>query len=179
MTMILRHQNLMLALRAEMGWPSFKPVNDCLAFTSGKVMTMEVGMEIARIATMLGKDLIYSGWASTTAIKPTSFSLAYREMLSVDVVDKLVPYAANDTAPVTLVSIRGDEVFAIDRRGSLVRLSGKPTNIRKGRELAMKRIKATAAAMNDTLLPTNRFVPIGQDWIAPDTMPVETVVRFG
>jgi hypothetical protein len=179
MTMMLRHQNMMLALRAEMGWPSFKPSNDCLAFTSGKVMTMEVGMEIARIATMLNKDVIYSGWASTTTTRPTGFSLAYREMLSVDVVDELVPYAANDTAPLTLVSIRGDEVFAIDRRGSLIRMSGKPKNIRKGRELAMKRIKKTAAAMDDTLLPTNRSVPTGQDWIEPDAVPVQTIVRFG
>lgn len=179
MEMMLRHQNTMLALRAEMGWPTFKPANDCLAFTSGKEMDVTTGMEIARIAQMLGKDVIYSGWASTKAIRPTGFTVGYRMMFSVDIVDKLVPYAANDTDPVTLVSTRGDEFFAIDQRGSLVRSAGKPTDIRKGRERAMKRIKARAAVMNDTLLATNRFVPTGQDWIEQDIGPLETVVRFG
>lgn len=178
MEMMLRHQNVMLALRAEMGWPSFKLANDCLAFTSGKEMDVETGMEIARIATMLGKDVIYAGWASTKAPKPTGFTVGYRMMFSVDIVDKVVPYAANDTAPLTLVSTRADEFFAIDQRGSLVRVPGKPIDIRKGRELAMKRIRARAAAMDGALLPTNRLVPTGQDWIEPDAAPVETVVRF-
>lgn len=179
MEMMLRHQNLMLALRAEMGWPLCKPANDCLAFSSGQEMNMQVGMEIARIAQMLGKDIVYSGWSSSKATKPTGFSLAYREMLTVDVVDKLVPYAANDADPVTLVSTRADEYFAIDRRGNLVRVAGKPRDIGKGRQLAMKRLKARAATMRDTLLPGNRHLPTGQDWIEPDAAPVETVVRFG
>lgn len=177
MKMMLHHQNTMRALRVEMGWPSFKPANDCLGFSSGKEMDFDTGMEIARIAQMLNKDIVYSGWASINATKPTAFTLAYREMLTVDIIDKLVPYAANDLAPVTLVSIRADEFFAIDSRGSLVRVPGKPKDIRKGRELAMKRIKTRVAAMDDTLLPNNRFVPTGQDWIEPEA-PTATVVRF-
>ena len=178
MKAILHQQNMMRALRVEMGWPRFKPANDCLAFTAGKPIKVATGMEIARIATMLGKDVIYSGWSSTKAAQPVSFALAYREMLSVDVVDRLVPYAANDTALLTLVSIRTDEYFAIDQRGSLVRVPGRPKDVRKGRERAMQRIRATAAAMDDTLLSTNRFVPTGQDWIEPDTAQVETIIRF-
>jgi hypothetical protein len=179
MEMMLRHQKLMLALRAEMGWPLCKPANDCLAFSSGEEMNMKVGMEIARIAQMLGKDIVYSGWASTKAIKPTSFSLAYRMMFSVDIIDKLLPYAANGSDPVTLVSARADEFFSVDRRGTLARVAGKPQDIGKGRQLAMKRLKARAAAMGDTLLSGNRHLPTGQDWIEPDAAPVETVVRFG
>jgi hypothetical protein len=179
MEMMLRHQKLMLALRAEMGWPLCKPANDCLAFSSGQEMNMHVGMEIARLAQMLGKDIVYSGWASTKATTPTGFSLAYREIFTVDVVDKLVPYAANDSDPVTLVSTSADEYFAIDRRGSLVRVVGKPRDIGKGRQLAMKRLKARAATLGDTLLSGNRHLPTGQDWIEPDAAPVETVVRFG
>jgi hypothetical protein len=179
MKMMLRHQKLMLSLRAEMGWPLSKPANDCLAFSSGKEMNMQVGMEIARIAQMLSKDIVYSGWSSTKAIRPSSFSLAYRMMFSVDIIDKLVPYAANDTDPVTLVSTRADEHFAIDRRGNLVRVAGKPRDIGKGRQLAMKRLKARAATLGDTLLAGNRHLPTGQDWIEPDAAPVETVVRFG
>lgn len=42
----------------------------------------------------------------------------------------------------------------------------------------MKRIKARAAAMDNSLLANNRFVPTGQDWIEPDRAQIETVVRF-
>ena len=178
MEMMLHHQNMMIATRLEMGWPRFKPANDCLAFSSGKAMDVETGMEIARIASMLGKDVIYAGWASTKATKPTGFSLAYRMMMSVDVIDRLVPFAANDEVPIVLVSTRSDEHFAIDRRGSLVRVAGKPKDIGKGRRLAMKRINATAATLRIEMLASNRFVPTGQDWIEPD-VPAETVVRFG
>ena len=37
-TMSLRHQNFMLAVRREMGWPAFKPANDAIAFCSGRQM---------------------------------------------------------------------------------------------------------------------------------------------
>ncbi len=179
METILRHQNTMLALRQQMGWPLIKPANDCIAFTSGRPTDYEVGMEIGRIATMLGKDLIYSGWSSVRAKEPTGFTIAYREMLSVDIVDRVVPYAANDDAPVVLVSTRGDEFFAIDPRGSLVRVDGKPKRLGEGRKRAMRRIKAAAATMRDDLLPGNRRMLWGAETIEPDTSAVETIVRFG
>ena len=99
-------------------------------------------------------------------------------MLSVDIVDRLVPYAANDEAPIVFVSTRADEHFTVDSRGSLVRVPGKPKAIGKGRKLAMKRIKATAASMGNELLENNRWVAPGADWIQPEA-PTETIVRFG
>ncbi len=177
-TMQLRHQKFMLAVRREMGWPAFKPANDCLAFCSGRVMDVETGSEMARIAQMLGKDAVYTGWKNAVAPAPIGFTIVYRELLAVDIVDRVVPYAANDDAAVVFVNTRADETFAVDRRGSLIRQSGKPTNIGKGRALAMKRIKATAATLADTLLDGNRYVPWGAATVAPEA-PIETIVRFG
>lgn len=177
-TIGLGHQNFMLALRREMGWPSFKPANDCIAFCSGRQMDVAVGSEMARIAQMMRKDAIYTGWDSMKATTPLGFTIVYRELLTVDVVDRVVPFAANDDAAVVFVSTRADEMFAVDRRGALVRISGKPKNIGIGRKLAMKRIRATAATMSNELLANNRFVPTGGAWVEPET-PVETIVRFG
>lgn len=177
MEMMLHHQNFMLAVRQQMGWPAFKPANDAIGWTSGREVDFEVGSEVARIAQMLSKDLVYAGWASTRAKDPTSFCVAYREMLTIDIVDRLVPWAASDEAPLVLVSTRADEYFAIDRRGSLVRVEGRPRNIGKGRKLAMKRIKVAAATMGDEMLANNRVVPTGGEWIAPET-PIETIVQF-
>ena len=177
-TVPLHHQNFMLAVRREMGWPAFKPANDAIAFCSGRRMDFEVGSEMARIAQMLGKDAVYTAWTDTKATRPLGFAIVYREMLAVDIVDRVMPYAANDDAPIVFVSTRADEIFAVDRRGSLVRVPGKPKNIGKGRQLAMKRITATAATMGDHLLDGNRFVPFGSERIEPDAS-VDTVVRFG
>ncbi|WP_394269546.1 hypothetical protein [Qipengyuania sp.] len=178
MKMMLHHQNFMLAVRQQMGWPPFKPANDAIGFSSGREMDIHIGMEIARIARLMRKDLVYSGWASAKATEPTGFTIAFREILTVDIVDRLVPFAANDEAPIIFVSTRADEHFAVDRRGSLVRVPGKPKNIGRGRKLAMKRIKTVAATMGDTLLENNSWIAPGADWIEPEA-PVETVVRFG
>ena len=177
MEMLLHHQNIVLAIRLEMGWPAFKPANDCIGFCSGRSMDFEIGTEIARIAQMLGRDLVYSGWASSKATEPTGFTVAFRELLSVDIVDNLVPYVANGDAPLLLVSTQRDEFFAIDRRGSLARMTGKPMNIGKGRKLAIKRIKATAATLSTELLESNCFVKPGAS-IEPVATPIETVVCF-
>ncbi len=174
----LRHQNFMLAVRREMGWPAFKPANDAIAFCSGRRMDIEVRTEVARIATAMRKDAVYTGWVNIRATMPLGFTIVYRERLTVDIIDRVVPYAANDDAPIVFVSTRADEHFAVDTRGSLVRISGKPGNIGTGRKLAMKRIRTAAATMGDELLADNRFVPFGSDWIEPET-PAETVVRFG
>ena len=178
MEMMLRHQNLMRALRQQMGWPPHKPANDCIAFSSGKPGNFEVGMELGRIAQMLGKDVIHSGWADARATSPVGFSIAYRELLAVDIIDRVLPYAANDKAAIVLVSTRADECFAIDRRGSLVRVPGKPKSLAAGRRLAMKRIKTASKSMGDELLANNRHVAWGAPVIEPEA-PVETIVRFG
>mgnify|MGYP005984364197 CR=1 FL=1 len=177
-TIGIGHQNFMLALRREMGWPTFKPANDCIAFCSGRRMDFEVGSELARIAQTLRKDAIYSSWDKMSATKPLGLSIAYRELLSVDIIDRLVPFAANDDAPVIFVSTRSDESFVLDGRGSLIRVAGKPKAIGAGRKLAMKRICATAATLQSELLADNQFVPFGSAWVEPEA-PVETVVRFG
>lgn len=177
MEMMLHHQNMMLAIRREMGWPPFKPCNDAIGFCSGRPMDFETGTEIARIAQELGKDIVYSGWASTKTTQPTGFCVAYRMMFSVDIVDRLVPYAANNDTPLLLVSTRADEYFAVDQRGTLQRMTGKPKNIGTGRKLAMKRIKATAATMSSEMLEGNRFVPTGA--VVELKAPSEIVVRFG
>ncbi|WP_278374020.1 hypothetical protein [Sphingobium xenophagum] len=177
-TMSLRRQNFMLAVRREMGWPAFKPANDAIAFCSGRQMDLEVGSELARIAQMVRKDAVYTGWGKPAATTPIGFTIIYRELLTVDIIDRVVPYAANDEAPIVFVSTREEEFFAVDRRGTLIRVPGKAKNIGKGRKLAMKRIRATAEAMGDHLLENNRFVPTGAEWIEPEA-PVETIVRFG
>lgn len=177
MNVQLNRQNIMLALRQTMGWPPYAPANDCLAFTSGRPMDVENGIEIGRIATALGKDVIYSGWASESAREPSGFTIAYRMIDSVDIVDRIVPYVANDGSPVILISTTQDEHFAIDARGSLVRAAGKPQAPGKGRLLAMKRIKALAKNLRTTLLEQNRHVPVGAPVERP--APAETIVRFG
>lgn len=178
MNIVMRRQNTMLALRQQMGWPPFAPVNDCIAFVAGKVSDFEVGMELGRIARMLGKEVIYSGWASVGATSPAGFTIAWRDLLTVDIIHRVLPYAANDMAPVVLVSTIRDEHFAIDQRGSLVRVPGRPKSLSAGRRLAMKRIKAAAKTMGDDVLPGNRYVRWGADTIPHDATPVETVVRF-
>ena len=177
-TIPLHHQNFMLAVRREMGWPTFRPANDCIAFCSGRSMDFAVGSEMARIAQTLRKDAVYTGWANTRVALPTSFAIVYRELLTVDIVDRVVPYAANDDAPLVFLSTRADEFFAVDRRGALVRVPGKPKAIGAGRKVAMKRIRATAATLGDELLENNRFVPTGAEWSEPEAS-FETIVRFG
>lgn len=177
-TIGLGHQNFMLALRREMGWPTFKPANDCIAFSSGRRMDLAVGSEVTRIAQMMRKDVVYTGWDSMKATTPLGFTIIFRELLTVDIVDRVVPFAANDDAPIVFVSTWSDEMFAVDRRGTLVRIPGKPRNIGTGRKIAMKRIKTTAATLGDELLADNQFVPPGGAWMEPET-PLETIVRFG
>jgi hypothetical protein len=177
MDMAMWHQNTSLALRLEMGWPIFKPVNDCISFTAGRAVDFQQGLELGRIAQILGKDVIHSSWASGKAVKPAAFCVAYRELLAVDIIDRVVPFAANDDDRVILVSTRSDEHFAIDGRGSLVRVAGKPKRLGEGRKRAMKRIKTVASTLGGEMLASNRLVPIGGT-VAPE-VPFETTVRFG
>ena len=177
-TIGISHQKFMLAVRRELGWPSFRPAYDCIAFCSGRRMDFKVGTEMARIAQALRKDAVYTGWENMAATTPLGFTIVYRDLLAVDVVDRVLPYAADNDAPIVFVSTRADEHFAVDQRGSLARIPGKPKAIGTGRKLAMKRIRATAATMGDELLAGNRFVPPGGEVIEQDA-PVAMVVRFG
>lgn len=176
-TTFSHHQNFMLAVRRLMGWPGFRPANDCLCFASGRAVDFETGTELARISQQSRKDVIYTSWANTRARRPSGFTIVCRELLTVDVVTRVVPWCATAEEPLVFLSIRDDEFFALDRRGTLVRLPGRPAGIARGRQLAMKRIAATAATMSDDLLTGNHFVRTGADWVEPE-VPVETVVRF-
>lgn len=176
-TMQLRHQNFMWAVRREMGWPAFRPINDCLAFSSGQAFDFEVGTELGRLAQAMRKDIIYSSWASTEAREPMGFTVAIRELLSVDVIDRVFPWAGDKTTPIVFVSTSSDEVFVVGRRGLLERMTGKPPRLGEGRKLAMKRIRAAAAVMEGELAENTICVPTGGAWIEPD-QPLETIVRF-
>lgn len=174
---LLHHQKFMLAVRREMGWPGFRPANDCLFFASGRLLDAVGGADLARISQQGRKDVIYSGWTNTRAKQPAEFAIAYRELLTVDIVTRLVPWCADAEAPICLVSTRDNEMFALDGRGTLARTTGKPPSLARGRQLAMRRIVARSKMMGDGLLDNNRAVPTGGDWCEPD-VPMETVVRF-
>ena len=174
----LRQQNIMTALRVEMGWPEYTPANNCITFCSGNPLSIEVGREMARISQQVCKDAVYAEWVDPKAKEPGRFSVIYREMEAVDVIDRVMPYASDEQAPIILVRTRGpDEHFAIDARGSLQRVPGKPKNIGAGHKLAMKRIKAKAATLGSKLFANNQIVEHGADWIQPDADAV-TFVRF-
>ena len=167
----------MRALRILLGWPPYAPANDCIAFSSGRSMDLEQGLEIGRIAHSIGKDVIHSSWANPIAREPAGFTIAYRMIDNVDIVQRVVPFAIDDTSRLILVSTTSDEHFAIDSRGSLARASDRPKRMGKGRALAMKRLKALAATLDERLLDDNRQVPIGAP--VKRTPTAGTVVRFG
>jgi len=148
-TTSVRQQNFMHALRMAMGLPLHRLTNDAIAWTFGQPMDFAVGVEMARIAQVIQQDAVYVSFASESANRPCGFAVVYRELDMVDVVDNCVPHAASADAPITLVNIRSNEHFAVDRRGSLVRLEGKPANLAAGKKLAMSRIRVAAAAMGD------------------------------
>lgn len=173
----VRQQNFMHALRSQMGLPLHQLVNDVVAFTFGQPMDMQVGLEMARIAQMIQKDAVYVSFANDAARRPSGYSVIYRELHMVDVIDNCVPYAASDGAPVVLVSTRADEQFAIDSRGSLIRLQGKPSNIAAGRKLAMQRILAAAAKMGDAQMASCQIVRPGDAPIAQKPLG-ESIVCF-
>lgn len=174
---LIHHQNTMLAVRTEMGWPAYRPANDAIGFTSGRVLDADVGAELARLAQAMRKDLIYSQWRDVRSKDPAAFTIVYRQLHAVDIVDRVIPWAANDTAPVVFLSTRTDETYAIDARGSLTRIFGRPAKIAAGRKLAMKRIKAAATTKGDELLANNTFLKPGQPWVEP-VASAGTIVRF-
>lgn len=173
----VRQQNFMHALRMNMGLPLHQLVNDSIANTFGQPMDFQVGLEMARIAQLIQKDAVYVSFASDTANKPIGFTVIYSELNMVDVIDNCVPYAASDNAPVVLVSTRANEHFAVDSRGSLIRLPGKPANIAAGKKLAMKRIRVAAAAMGDAQMAGCQIIRPGAAPIAQNPQ-VEPIVCF-
>ncbi len=175
----IKTQNIAWGLRQEMGYPLFAPANDCTAFAGGGIADLAKGMEIAVLATQMRKDVIYLGWRTVADAAPARFAVALREMLQVDWIDGLFPHAADDTAPIVLVSSGRDEHIAVGPRGLLERRAGKPRALRVGKARAMRRIRPAASTMADRLAENNVFLPRGDAWREPPASPGETIIRFG
>lgn len=176
----VRNQNFAWGLRQEMGYPLFAPANDCTAFAGGAVPDIAYSMEICCIASAMRKDIVYLGWSNVDDVEPSGIAVALRHMLHVDWIDRLLPWAADVASPIVLVSTRRDEHIAVGARGLLEQRVGKPAKaLRKGKRLAMQRIRRAAATMGDTLAEGNVFLPRGSEWRDPPRSSGETVVRFG
>lgn len=148
-----------LAVRTQLGLPLFRPANDAIALACGVEFDVDKGQVLARLAAEMRKDIVYISWPKRQAKQPGQFVLVYRGRLTVDVVQDVVPYAANDDEPLSLVNVRAGEHFLLDERGSLTRLDGVPTNLRQGTARAFRRMRAEARR-------TKRGLPIAQ-WVAP------------
>lgn len=175
----IKMQNFAWGLRQQMGYPLFAPANDCTAFAGGGLADFAKGMEVACLATQMRKDIVYLGWTDPADAAPTTFAVAIREMLQVDWLDRMVPWAADDISPILLVSIQHDEHVVVGSRGLLERPTGKPAKeLGKGRKLAMQRIRRAAATMGDHLAANNVLLAPGEAWREPSTPSGDAVVRF-
>lgn len=175
----IRMQNFAWGLRQQMGYPLFAPANDCTAFAGGGHADFAKGMEIACLASQMRKDVVYLGWTGVADAAPTTFAVAIREMLQVDWLDRMVPWAADDVSPILLASTRHDEHVVVGSRGLLERRSGKPAKaLGKGRKLAMQRIRRAAATMGERLAANNVLLAPGEAWREPPALSGDTVVRF-
>jgi hypothetical protein len=157
-----------LAVRSQLGLPLFRPANDAICFAGGVGFDLEKGQDLARLAMEMRKDIVYVSWPKRQAKQPTKFVLVYRGRLTIDVIEDVVPYAANEDAPVTFVNARGDEHFCLDERGSLTRCEGVPKNLRQGTARAMRQMRANARHSGRGL-PIAQWVPPGGAWIEPET----------
>lgn len=177
---MLNTQNYCLAVRQQLGYPLFKPANDCTTFASGGIADITKGLEIAQLAETMRKDVVYTAWNDLADREPASIGVALREMLCVDWIDRCFLWAANDTAPLVIVPTRLHEHIIVGTRGFLERRPGRPAqNLGKGKKLALARVRRAAATMGDELLQGNVFVPTGGEWREPTMTACETIVRFG
>lgn len=174
----IKNQNIAWGLRQQMGYPLPAPANDCTAFAGGGLADLAKGMEIAVLATQMRKDVIYLGWRTVADAAPATFSVALREILQVDWIHGLIPYASDDIAPVLLVTTRREEHIAVEPRGLLERRPGKPGALGTGKARAMRRIRRAAATMADRLADNNVFMLRGEAWREPPTSSGETIIRF-
>lgn len=174
----LTSQNWMWAVRREMGWPAEKPACDSIAWAAGRLFDIELGLDLARHTQTLRKDIVYGGWPKADARAPFNYTVALRELMTVDLVTRLIPYAADETTPVVLVSTRSNEHFTIGSRGLLERHPGKPCGLARGRALATKRIRRTAASMGDEICPDNLWIRNGEDVVEPAPTAQGIVARF-
>lgn len=148
-----RQQNQLHALRQAMGLPLHRTVNDAIAFSIGKMMDLQYGVELARYAAEVQKDCIHVGFAHAGAKRPGGYAVVYRELCEVNIFRRCLPYAASEDAPVVLVSVNEKEQFCIDARGSLQRIPGLPEQLGAGNRRALFRMRRIVATMGDASIP--------------------------
>lgn len=176
---MLKMQNHALAIRQELGYPLYKPIDEIPAFTGGGTADIARAMEIAAVAQAMRKDLVYVAWGDPADSKPVDYAVAFREPNFVDWIDRCFFWSADETSPIVIVSSRRDEHFARSARGLLERRPGIPAkNMTKGKKLAMRRILSAAAAMSDQLAKDNVYLPRGSSWSEPVAASGECIVRL-
>lgn len=142
-----RQQYYVHALRMTMGLPLRQPTNDAVMYRLGDPLDLTLGAELARVVQDLQKDTISVSFATGNANRPSDISIVYLELDHVDVVSGLEVYAASPGQPVMLINTRAHEHFAVDRRGSLARIPGKPTDLVSGKKRAVKMIREAASRL--------------------------------
>lgn len=160
--MAVRHQQLSLAIKVELGFQICSLPNDCLTMAAGSVADPVKAIELAKVAASLKTDLVYLGFRTGKAKDPYQIGLAYRDDLVVDWRDCLQLYAADQTSPLILIDEQRRQFFERGLRNQLIRFGGIPSDLAKGRRLAMARVRRTAAIMPAELSDTNYHVPLGE-----------------
>lgn len=175
---LIKSQNYCLALRRELGYPAYAPLNHTLAFSSGGPAHAEKALTLARHAIVMGRDMIYCAWDSFAPAEPTSIALAIRELTHVDVITDCFLWASDAAVPLAIVAPRRNAHFVLGPRGHLERRSGMPAQqLNRGKRLARQRVRRVAMLMSADLLPGNQFVPRGE-CVAPAAPPQGALVRL-
>lgn len=179
--MALTHQmmqNHCLSIRTELGYPLFAPANATLAFSAGRKFDFSVGMDLVRHAERGGKDFVYAGWSSVTDDLPGDYTLVIRQQASIDVVTGVTFWAADDEAPLVIVTRDRSIYFELDGRLNLQQRLGRPgRKILQGERRAMERIRRGAELLDDVTLDGNAWVRNGGDW-TPPAPPQASVINF-
>jgi|GEM_PF-1106090 len=170
------HQNWMLAVRALVGVPTFKPVNESILFCATGLGGIERGMELARLAQEAERDVICAHWANVKAKRPSGYTVVLRTVLSVDVLSDCTAFMSGE-GPLALVSAREKLTIWVGDRGLLQRGQGVPDHLARGARLATMRIREAADDREAELLDGNRFMPMGGEWTATDA-PIDAPVRL-
>lgn len=157
-----RRQQLCWALKEAMGFPTTGAANDSVQMLAGQPTDAAAGWRIASIAAPLHKDCIYLGFKTLHANYFCQVGLAFRDELLIDWRPSLLPFAADNHAPVVLVDVERGGQFAKGERNMLVFTPGVPSELELGRRLAMARIRRTAASMS-TEMSTSTWIPAGAD----------------
>ena len=170
-------QNHMLSIRAEMGYPLTAPACHTLSWSSGGPVDIQVGMDLARLAQIRSRDVIYGAWHALEHERPSEYVLALRQPHTVDIIRKCSFYAANETAPLNLMCEARDEHYVLNDRLFLERRSGMPgRRLELGKRRAEERIILSPHARLDEMLDGGGIMPRGGEYMPTYAEPSETVV---